>query len=458
MVNSLNFGFDRWRSWCERSTNRRIFAAIISVGGFTIMVKLAAIAKQLVIASGFGTSDALDAFLIAFLVPSFAINVAAGSFNAALIPTYIEVREREGQDAAQRLFASVMVLSTLLIIALSGVLALLSPYFIPIIGSGFSPEKQALTRSLFFVTLPVLVISGLATIWASILNAEERFALAAVAPIMIPAVAVAAILLLGTKWGIYALAIGTVGGGLLEAALLARGLKRQGFPLFPRWYGLSPAVKQVARQYAPMAAGALLMSSTEVVDQSMAAMLGPGSVSALSYGNKVVSLIIGIGSLSLSTAIFPHFSRMVASNDWTGVRATVKTYVRLVLLITVPMTLAVFYLSDPVVAFLFERGAFTSGDSRLVGQIQALYILQLPFYIMGIMIVRLISAFKANHILMWGAVISLILNIFFNILFMRLMGLKGIALSTSCVYMFSLLFLGYFASVIMRRKNLSIDC
>jgi len=458
MISLWAIWLDRWRSWRERSTNRRIFAAIISVGGFTILVKLAATAKQLVLAGQFGTSDALDAFLIAFLIPSFALNVAAGSFSAALIPTYIEVREREGRVAAQRLFSSVMVLSTLLIIAISGLLALLSPHIIPLIGSGFSPEKQALTRSLFFVTLPVLVIIGLATIWATILNAEERFALAAIAPIMTPVVAVTAILFLGATWGIYALAIGTVGGGFLEAALLARGLKRQGFPFFPRWYGLGPAVKQVARQYAPMAAGALLMSSTEVIDQSMAAMLGSGSVSALSYGNKIVALLIGIGSMALSTAIFPHLSRMVASNDWIGVRATFKTYARLVLVITVPMTLVFFYLSGPIVAFLFERGAFTMGDSRLVGQIQALYILQIPFYVLGIMIVRLISSLKANHILMWGALINLVLNIFFNILFMRLMGLKGIALSTSCVYMFSLLFLGYFASVIMRRKNLSIDC
>ncbi|MFO7600897.1 MAG: lipid II flippase MurJ, partial [Candidatus Desulfacyla sp.] len=305
MVNSLSLGFERWKRWRVRSTNRRIFAAIVSVGGFTMLVKLAAVAKQLVIAGRFGTSDALDAFLIAFLAPSFAINVAAGSFSAALIPTFIEVREREGQDAAQRLFSSVMVLSIFLILAISGVLAGFSPTIIRIIGSGFSPEKQALTRSLFFVALPLLIISGLAAIWASILNAQERFALAAIAPVMTPVAAVIAILLLGRVWGIYALAVGTVGGGLFEAVLLGRGLKRRGFYLLPRWHGLTPAVKQVARQYAPMAAGALLMSGTEVIDQSMAAMLGPGSVAALSYGNRVVSLIIGVGSLALGTAIFP---------------------------------------------------------------------------------------------------------------------------------------------------------
>jgi len=186
-----------------------------------------------------------------------------------------------------------------------------------------------------------------------------------------------------------------------------------------------------------MAAGALLMSGTEVVDQSMAAMLGPGSVAALSYGNRVVSLIIGIGSLSLSTAIFPYFSRMVAANDWAGVRATVKTYARLIVLITVPITLALVYFSNPIVGLLFERGAFTAGDAHLVGRVQALYLLQTPFYFLGIMGVRLLSALKMNHILMGISAINLFTNIVANYVFMRYLDLPGISLSTSLVYFIS---------------------
>ena len=416
------------------------------------MVKLAATVKQLVIAGQFGTSDALDAFLIAFLIPSFAINVVSGSFSAALIPTYIEVREREGRDAAQLLLSSVMALSILLIIFVSVVLAVLSPYFIPIIGSGFSPEKQALTRSLFFVTLPVLIISGLATIWASILNAGERFALAALAPLMTPIVTVIALLIMGTLWGIYALAIGTVGGFLLEGVLLARGLKREGLSLFPRWYGMNPAVKQVAKQYAPMAAGALLMSSTDLVDQSMAAMLGPGSVSALSYGNKVVALIAGIGSLALGTAVFPYFSSMAAVKDWVGIRHTIKTYTVLTLLVSVPLTIILLYFSESIVTVLFERGAFSAGDTRLVSQVQTFYLFQIPFYVLSIMGVRLLSALKKNEILMAISAVNLIVNIVGNYLFMSYFGVAGIGLSTSVVYLISMSLVFLSLNVLLRKQ------
>src|SRR5918911_4982265 len=90
------------------STNRRIFTAMLTVGALSVIVKLAATLKEVAFAHRFGASDELDAFLIAFLLPSVVMNIVAGSFNAALIPTYIEVRDRDGREAAQRLFASVM--------------------------------------------------------------------------------------------------------------------------------------------------------------------------------------------------------------------------------------------------------------------------------------------------------------------------------------------------------------
>lgn len=430
---------ERWDAWRVQSVNRRIFSAIVTVSGFTVLVKLMTAAKELVVANQFGTGDALDAFLIAFLLPSFAINVVAGSFNAALIPTFIRVGEHEGREVAQRLFSSVMVWSTALLIAVSVLLAITASYILPILGSGFSPEKLALTRSLFFILLPVLVISGLTTTWSAVLNAGERFSLAAVAPVMTPIVAVIALLVMGDTWGIYSLAVGTVCGFFLEAILLSQGLGRHGFSIIPRWHGIDPAMKQLMNQYVPMIAGAFLMSSTVLVDQSMAAMLGPGSVSALSYGNKVVALILGIGTMALGSAILPYYSKMVAVGEWDGIIQVIKTYSRLILFFTVPLTILLIAVSEPLVRFLFERGAFAERDVQLVVQIQNMYALQIPFYMLGALLVRLVFAMGKNQILFIVFVISLIANIVLNLIFIRWMGVAGIALSTTFVYSINLI-------------------
>jgi putative peptidoglycan lipid II flippase len=134
---------------------------------------------------------------------------------------------------------------------------------------------------------------------------------------------------------------------------------------------------------------------------------------------------------------------MVVTHDWGGVRNTLKTYAVVILLASVPLTLIVFALSEPIVSLLFERGAFTKADTHLSGQVQALFVLQVPFYMLGILIVRLISSLQANHVLMWGAAINLFLNIFLNYLFMQWFGVSGIALSTSVVYFISFCYLFY---------------
>jgi putative peptidoglycan lipid II flippase len=426
--------------WQRESVNRRIFAALVTVGGFTLVVNLAGTVKELVVARQFGTGDTMDALLIAFLLPSYAVNVLAASCSTALVPTFVQVRENEGQEKAQQLLSGVIIWITIVLAVLSVLLALTVSFILPILGSGFSISKLALTRSLFFVFLPILVISGIKMTWAAVLNACERFALAALSPGMIPLATIAMLLLMGRTWGIYALAAGTLSGYVIEAGLLGWGLRRNGFCLTPHWHGLDHALRKVINQYIPVVAGALLMCGTMLVDQSMAAMLGAGSVSTLSYGGKVVTLILGIGSVSLSTAVFPHFSRMVAVYDWAGIRHTLKTYTSLILIVTIPMTFILVYFSAPLVRLLFERGAFTAMDTWRVSQVQALFLLQLPFYFMVILTVRLISSLKMNRILMQAAIINIFSKTILNYFLMKRLEVAGIALSTTLVYMISLIY------------------
>lgn len=433
------------------SHNRNIFAAAVIVGLATVVVKLASLVKELIVASTFGRGDELDAFLIAFMVPAFAINVIGGSFNAALIPTFVAVREKQGREAAQRLFSNVVLMSSALLIGVSIVLALLAPFLLRYLGSGFSAEKLALTERLFFTLLPILLINGLATTWGAVLNAGERFAWVSLAALSIPLVIVAALLVGGKAWGITALTIGTVAGFALEAGLIAWGLKRHGLSVSPRWSGMDNDLRQVINQYTPMIAGAALMSSTLLVDNAMAAMLESGSVSALSYGNRVVAVMTGIGATALGTAAFPYFSKMVANREWAGLRKTLNLYLLLIFAIIGPLTLILVYYSEDLVRLIFERGAFTKPDTQLVGKIQAYFLLQVPFYIACIFTVRLISALKANHVLMWGTLISVIVNIAMNYLCMIWLGVAGIALSTSIVYLMSFIYLFIMVHRIIKR-------
>ena len=206
-------------------------------------------------------------------------------------------------------------------------------------------------------------------------------------------------------------------------------------------------------QYFPMVAGALIMGSTEIVDKSMAAALSSGSVSALNYGSKIISLFLGLAATAIGTVMLPFFSKMVAEEGWEDVRETLRFYLGLIFSITIPVVVVIFWFSEPLVHIIFQRGLFTSEDTQAVSSIQALFSFQIPFYIASIVVVRLISSLRANHILMWGAVINLSVNIGLNFLFIHYLGLKGIALSTSCVYFISFIFLFCFSYRLISSKE-----
>ncbi|MBE9167999.1 polysaccharide biosynthesis C-terminal domain-containing protein [Pleurocapsales cyanobacterium LEGE 06147] len=436
---------EAWKKLTSGSINRQIFGAAAIVGLLTASIKVVTVAKELIVAWRFGTGDELDAFLIALVVPSLIINVVAGSFNVALIPTYVRVREQQGIKASQRLLSGVMVWSLGLLVITTIAMMAAAPLYLPLIASGFDPQKLNLTLHLLWAIAPIVLLSGILSIWSAVLNAGERFALAAVSPIVTPAITI--LLLFGFRaLGIFALAAGLVCGSIVEMFILGLALYRQNIPLRPKWYKFDANLRQVAGQYAPIMTGAFLMCSTNLVDQSMAAMLMPGSVAALGYANRVIFLPLTLSTTALGTAVIPYFSKMVAREDWLNVRHTLMGYLKLIFALTITLTIFFILGSELIVKLLFQRGSFTASDTQLVAQIINFYALQIPFYVSSIFVVRLINSLGINYLLAWGSGLNLIFNIIGNYVFMIYFGVKGIALSTSFVYLFSFSFLFFFLS------------
>ena len=421
-------------SWGGGSVNRQILSAATTVARLAILVKAASLAKEMLIARRFGASDALDALYIAILLPGFLSSVVDTSFNTAFIPIYIEAREREDSTTANCVFSNIAVINIALLAVVAAVLAGLQRWLLPILGSGFSPQKLALARPLYFVFLISLSLVGLSVLWRAALNAHERFTLASIAPISNPIAIVIVVLIAGNRWGIYALAAGLILGTVGELAISGFGLWQLGIPLLPRWYGIDSWTRRVLWQYTPTLMGALLMGGTTLVDPAMAAMLGSGSVSALNYAYKLPALVTSIGLSSLSTAILPSLSRLSANENWREMRRVLLSYTALLALVTIPLTGLLIVLSKPLVSLFFQGGAFSAHDTHLVARVQTMFCLEIPFYSVAILYVRAISSLKRNDLILWGTLISVSANVGLNILFMKIIGLPGIALSTSAVY------------------------
>jgi putative peptidoglycan lipid II flippase len=400
-----------------------------------LIAKALSFAKDLFLARSFGTGDELDAFLIAFALPSFAINVIAGSFNVALIPTFVRVRETGGRELAQNLLSSVSACGLAVLSVAALTFALSSDWLLSWLASGFPPEKLALSRFLFLLLLPVIVVTGVGTSWGAVLNAEKRFTLPAIAPAITPCLTILGFALF-SSYGVKAVAVATVIGLTTEAALLGWGLMRAGYSCLPVWPD-SPALKEVISQYFPLAFGAILMSGTTIVDQAMAATLGPGSVSALAYGGKLVILIITLGSMAIGTAILPHFSEMIAAGNWPGVRHSLRTYCRVAFLASLPVAIVMIVWAEEIVRLLFERGTFTSEDTKVVATVAAF---------MG----------KSRQIFLISAA-NLLVNVIADYVLIQYLGVAGIGLSTTLVYFCSCTLIFIVVSKTLKEKRISSE-
>ena len=426
-----------------KSTVRtKISSAALTTGSLSVLVKLASLGSTLIIASLFGTGDDLEAFFVAFMLPSLMMHVIGGAFSSAMIPTYVQLMEQQGKEQAQALFSRIMFLAVVSLSAVAGFTALLIPYLLPFLASGFAQGKMALTQNLFYMLLPVIAFKVIATVYGSILHSHGRFPLVAAAPLAVPASSIIVIL----SWSepstrIHAVAIGTVVGMLAELMIVGWGLRRQGIAIVPRWRPRSTASRQVIAQYFPMLAGALLMGGTTLVDQSMAAALPSGSVASLNYGSRFVGVVLHIAAGGIGAAVLPFFSKLVDSEDWNELRRLLMFYCRWILILSPAVSLVLVVLSDTLVGFALQRGMFDEADTALVGRVQAAYALQIPFYICGILFVRVISSMIANHILMIVSFLNLTINVILNYILMQRWGVVGIALSTSFVYLFSFTFL-----------------
>lgn len=425
--------------------NRRILRAVTSLAAATLIVKIAATCKEFVVAGVYGRSNAMDAFLAAFLIPNLLINLIAESMNQALVPTLIRVRIREGAERAQQLLSNSMVWLCVLLVAAALLMAALARLFFPLLASGFPDAKLDLAVRLFYLLLPVVLLSGIASNCTAVLNSLERFALPALTPLVMPLSIAAGAIGLHAAWGIWVLAYATLLGALLHAVLVAWMMTRHGYRFRLRWYGSNPATREVAHQYGPVLLSSVVASGGLLVDQAMAAMLPAGSVSALVFANRFVAVVATLLAGAVSSAVVPYFSTMVANHDWLGCRRTLRTWSRLMTAVSLPIAALLIAGARPLVRLTLQHGAFGPRDTAVVASVLAMYAIQIPFFAVSRVFYRFVVAMRRTDLIFYCGVLNLGLDIILNLLLMRWLGVAGIALATSLWTVSTLSFLWFWA-------------
>ena len=417
------------------------------IGTATLTSRLLGLVRDQVLAYLFGAGNAMDAFNVAYRIPNLMRDLfAEGAMSAAFVPTFTKRLTLQGKPAAWRV--GNQLINALLIV--TGSLVLLGIVFaeplarllagsyaeVPM-ADGTSYGKLELTVFLTRIMLPFLTLVAVAAAVMGMLNSLNRFFAPALSPAMFNVGIIASAVLLVPvmpRFGLHpitAIAIGAIVGGVGQIVLQLPSLYREGYRYRLELNPADPGLREILRLIGPGTIAGAAVQINLLVNMVLATGEGTGAVSWLSYAFRVMYLPIGIFGVSIATATLPAVARHAAQNSTEGIRKTISHALQMMLVLNVPALVGLLVLAGPIVGLIFERGSFLPSDTAATTAALVFYAPGLVGYSAVRIAVPCFYAMGNSLTPTLVSIGSVVLNISLNLILVRTMGFRGLALGTS---------------------------
>jgi putative peptidoglycan lipid II flippase len=351
-------------------------ASLVVLAGFLVS-RLLGLVRNAVLLSYFGTSREYDAFLSAIAIPDLVFQVlAGGAVGSAFIPVFKRYVSRHEEAEAWRLVNTVLAVAAIGVgiaaVALVFLARPLTELVVPGRDAAFKDLVAHLTR-MMLVSPVLFALSGFVT---SVLHSYQRFGWAALAPVSYNLGIIVSAVALHSTLGIDAAAIGVVLGAALHLLIQIPIARQHGLRWSAGFDPRHPGVREVAGLFAPRMLGLGVVQINQLINVILASFLVVGSLSALNVSWMVLMAPLVL-AMAVGTAMFPTLAEAGAEDRRDQLRDLFSLALRMILFITVPMSLGIMVLARPVVRILFERGEFTAASTEMTAFALSLYALGL---------------------------------------------------------------------------------
>ena len=413
---------------------------VVSIG--TMLSRVLGLARDVVLANLLGAAPTADAFFVAFKIPNFLRRLfAEGAFSQAFVPVLTETREQGSHEAVRHLVdrvAGVLGGSLFVLTALAMVMA---PWVALIFAPGFSRDvaKLALTADLIVWTFPYLFLISLTGFCGAILNTYGRFAVPAYTPVLLNLSLITAAVVWAPTMPEPALglAMGVTLAGVVQLLFQLPSLRALKLTPRPVWDTKDEGVRKILMLMVPALFGVSVSQINLLFDTVLASLLPDGSVAWLYYSDRLTELPLGVFAIAIATVILPTLSALNTRAEPEEFSQTLAWAMRNVLLIAVPATVALWLLAEPILATLFQYGAFTDRDVEMAAASLRAYTVGLG----GFMLIKVLApGYYARQDMKTPVkigIIAMVSNMVLNVLFVFPlmwyfeMGHVGLALATS---------------------------
>lgn len=418
--------------------------ALGSVGGLTLASRVLGLVRDLLFARFVGAGFASDAFLIAFRLPNmFRALFAEGAFSAAFIPMFNRKiaengGDRDGLPAGVRFAEDALAVLLPILLLMTLLMEVVAVPVVWALSGGFNdvtPAQFDFAVWLSRLTFPYLLFISLVSLLGGILNSLHRFWVNAAAPILLNLTLIVALLFFHGETQLETArnqAVAVTVAGALQFAWLVLACRANGVELRLRAPRLTPEIKRLLALILPAAAGAGAVQFNLVVSTALAASLLPsGSVSYIYYADRLNQLPLGLIGIGLGTVLLPVISRQLGEKREAEAMETQNCGMELALFLTLPATVALVVCGVPIVAALFQHGAFTPDDTRMTALALAAFSVGLPSYVLVKVLTPGFYARSDTKTPVRYAMISILVNLIGNLILIPTIGHTGPPLATA---------------------------
>ncbi|MDA3873878.1 MAG: murein biosynthesis integral membrane protein MurJ [Kiritimatiellae bacterium] len=419
-------------------TNLRIFRSAGAVSLGTISSRVLGLLREMLMAWTFGTDKIASAFVVAFTIPNlFRRLFGEGALSAAFIPSYVRVREEKGPLSAWQLTRNTV---SLLILILGGIsFAGMLLCCIALRWRGL-PENLVPILSSLRILLPYMIWICLAALMMGVLNSHRKYVVPAFIPCILNACWIAALLVVNRYTAfsddlkIEVICWVILAAGVLQFALQLPSVWKLGYRKPEKVDPLGPEVKKVLTLMAPAALGAAVVQLNVLCDRLLALWVGGYGPISLSYAERLIYLPLGIFATALGTILLPEFSNLVQQKDREQLGEVLDRSLRVLMYVMIPAAVGLAVLAVPIVAFIFQRGAFDALSTTLTSRALAFYAPGLIVFGSAKIFVPLFYAHGDTRtpvrIGVWTVLMNLGLNLLFIVSFPDGWKHAGLALGT----------------------------
>lgn len=436
-----------------------LLRGIATIGANTMASRVLGFVRDVMMAALVGAGGMADAFFVAFQFPNlFRRLFAEGAFNSAFVPLFAGTLQTQGQDAAREFAGRALSVLLAVVIPFTILVEIAMPWLMLGFAPGFAADagKFALAVQFTRICFPYLLFMALVSMLGAVVNAIDRFAVAAAAPILLNIIMILALLgpVHWTTTSGHALAWAVALAGIAQFLWLAQDAARAGMlPSLPA-PRLTPDIRRLFALMLPGIFGASVFQLNQWLGTVLASLLPSGAISYLWYADRVNQLPLSVVGVAVGVALLPLLSRQLRAGALDAARANQNRAIEFALLLTLPAAAALLVSAWPIIAVLFQRGAFDWQATDRTAATLTAFATGLPAYVL---IKALSPGFFAREDMTTPVkigVASMVVNITVAAALMIPFQQIGIAVATSASAWVNALALGW---VLWRRGFLEPD-